>query len=392
MGRTHAIGCCLLLLTGAGTRTPAGPPSAPATPQVPAALVAPAPGTTPAPAPAAKVPAAKTTAAKAPAAQTTAASAAASHPKPAPRPGAQAKAAQPVTASGRASHAACGAFGRPAPLGALPKSIREASGLVVSQRDPTVIWVHNDGHQGRIFGVSAAHGTLVAEVKLKKLRPKARDWEELSDGPCGTARVGAATAGNATAGNATAERRCLVVGDTGDNGRDREAIVFHRLAEPDPRGGKQVIKQYETLIARYPNGKRYDSEAFVMDDAGIIWLWTKADKHTHLFRVPFVAGQARLEHVAKVATAAAMHVPAGRGTRLTAAAWDANTGRLLLRSYDAGWELCVGRAGLAAMPRATWHRIALVDELQGEAIAVGGGGLYHVSEGKRARVYRLLRR
>ena len=183
-----------------------------------------------------------------------------------------------------------------------------------------------------------------------------------------------------------------MVGDTGDNSRDREAIAFHRLAEPHPRGGKQVIKQYETLIARYPKGKRYDSEAFVMDDAGVIWLWTKADKHTRLFRVPFVAGEGKLELVAKVDTATAMHAPAGRGARLTAAAWDGDAGRLLLRSYDGAWELCVGRAGLAAMPRARWHRIAIVDERQGEAIAIGGGGLYHVSEGKRPRVYRLLRR
>jgi len=274
----------------------------------------------------------------------------------------------------------CGAFGPAERLGKISKRIREASGLVLSQRDPTVLWTHNDGGDGRLYGLTLPKGKVVAKVSLTGPQALAIDWEELSDGPCGD-KLGVPSKGT----------RCLVIGDIGDNHDSRMAISFHRLPEPNPRGGRQRVSRYETMRARFPK-KPHDSEAFVMDGAGVIWLWTKGDKHTRLYRSPFVPGAGKLEFIKKIKSARAMGMTSGRGARLTAAAWDDHSKRLLLRSYDAVWELCLGKAGLQAMPKATWKRVTVAREKQGEAIALGGGGFFHLSEGKRPHIYRVPRR
>lgn len=292
-----------------------------------------------------------------------------------------------------AASVTCGSFGPSERLGKLSKRIKEASGLVLSARDPSVLWVHNDGAEGILYGVSVAKGKVTAEVTLSKLQPSATDWEALTAGPCG-AKLGAPSASaNTNPGRGkTSGQRCLIIGDIGDNEGARASVAFHRLAEPDPRGGAQQIGAHETLIARYPKGKHYNSEAFVMDAAGTIWLWTKGDKHTRLFKVPFHPGTATFTEVAKIKAAKAMGIKAGRDARITAASWDPSTHRLLLRSYGAAWELCLGEAGLEAMPSARWQRVDVADEKQGETIAVSPDGFYHVSEGKRPRMYHVRRK
>ncbi|MCO4761161.1 MAG: hypothetical protein KC502_06630 [Myxococcales bacterium] len=270
----------------------------------------------------------------------------------------------------------CGKYARAERLGKLPKRVREASGLVVSRRDPSVLWTHNDGTQGRLFGVEVPSGKLRAVVRFPTLRPRALDWEELSAAPCA---AGAPSS------------RCLMVGDTGDNDDTRLTIAFHRFAEPNPRGGKQRVTQVETMIAHYPKRASHNSEAFVVDGKGVVWLWTKAKGHTALYRAPFRRGQAVLHHVARIDTKPIMVGSEGARRRLTAATWDDRAGRLLLRSYGAAWELCLGQQGLGAMPQAKWHRVTVAHERKGEAVAYGAGGFYHVAEGKRRHLYRLVR-
>ena len=78
----------------------------------------------------------------------------------------------------------------------------------------------------------------------------------------------------------------------------------------------------------------------------------------------------------------------GRAARVTGADW--RPGHLLVRSYDGLWEACAPQDGpaftMGALVSAPWHRIDSLPAHKGEAVAFAPDGVWHVFEGKGARL------
>ncbi len=156
---------------------------------------------------------------------------------------------------------------------ALPRVVPEASGLVVSQAQPGVMWTHNDsGGKPELFAI-APSGHLLARVKVRGAQ--AKDWESISAGPDGT----------------------LFVADMGNNLNLRKDLTLYQVREPTV-GVDESVDVLRSWTIVYPEQKafpdradmNYDTEA-IFYDAGNVYLLTKhrSDVDTTLYRVPLDA-------------------------------------------------------------------------------------------------------
>ena len=167
--------------------------------------------------------------------------------------------------------------------------IAECSGLVVSRKNPGVLWVHNDsGDSARLFAVKE-DGSLRGVFRLA--HADAKDWEDLALGPCRNPR-----------------KECLYVGDIGDNMRHRRKIQIYRVEEPTvPLDGPTVrkkLKGTERFDCTYPDGP-HDAEALFVDPtAGIPYLVTKepGDSAAFVYRLPGTRNHRKVVTLEKVAT------------------------------------------------------------------------------------------
>ena len=266
----------------------------------------------------------------------------------------------------------CPSYGAPEAQGALAPGIVEASGLVVSPRDPEVLWVHNDSGAGaEVFAIDRS-GALVATASLVGLT--AGDWEDLSAGPC---EPGAA------------ERGCLYVGDVGDNLSQRPSVSIHRFTEPEDPSGSLEVQEVTTLHLTYPDGAR-DCEALVVDGQAQVWLLTKewGVGVFRLYRAPFepAAGPVELTFISEHDVTG---VPGDFVALVTGADYREDVGRLLVRLYGAALEYRLPQgAGLESLGVAERLVVPSGDEAQGESIAYAPeGGYLHVSEGSAAPLW-----
>ncbi|MGW8323404.1 MAG: hypothetical protein ACWGSD_17795, partial [Thermodesulfobacteriota bacterium] len=169
------------------------------------------------------------------------------------------------------------------------REIAECSGLVVSRKNPGVLWVHNDsGDSARLFAVRE-DGSLRGIFHLA--RAESEDWEDLALGPC-----------------RDPGKECLYVGDIGDNMRDRRKIQIYRVEEPAvPLEGPPVrrrLKGTERFDCTYPDGP-HDAEALFVDPAsGIPYLITKehGGSAASVYRFPAASGSGKAIPLEKVAT------------------------------------------------------------------------------------------
>jgi hypothetical protein len=110
-------------------------------------------------------------------------------------------------------------------VGAVPDELRESSGVVVSRTQPGVFWSHNDSGDGPNLYAIDISGRLLARVTVTNAM--ARDWEDISSGPC--------PAGGANAGPAQPSA-CLYVADIGDNNEVRREVTIYIVVEPKVDG------------------------------------------------------------------------------------------------------------------------------------------------------------
>lgn len=141
-------------------------------------------------------------------------------------------------------------------------AVNESSGLAVSRKNKGVFYTHNDsGDTARFFRFDAT-GAVTAVFRLEGIQ--AIDWEDME-----LQRVGG--------------KDYIYLADCGDNGRLRNQIFVHRVAEPDPSEGNALLKP-ETYTFVYPDRKN-DCECLLVDPAsGAIWFVTKArDQKTTVY-------------------------------------------------------------------------------------------------------------
>ncbi|MET0341716.1 MAG: hypothetical protein ABW252_11995 [Polyangiales bacterium] len=169
--------------------------------------------------------------------------------------------------------------------------IEELSGLVVSRRQPGVLWVHNDsGDKGRLYALDV-HGRLLMKVKLDDVDPKDVEDIAIGKGPDGA--------------------DAIILADTGDNDRKREHVRLYRLREPKVSLGDKQPKQkhtVHTIDVRYEDGP-HDVETLLVDPRdGDLYLVEKApllssQQEVGVYRVSAAeveAGRATARRVARL--------------------------------------------------------------------------------------------
>jgi len=118
--------------------------------------------------------------------------------------------------------------------------IQESSGLVESRAHPGIFWTHNDsGGKPELFAIDAT-GKLRQSYTVKA---RNIDWEDI----------------------AIDDQRRLYVADIGNNGRKRQEVYVHAIAEPDPAvPAKDALQVTASWTLRYPGNQPFDAESLVI--------------------------------------------------------------------------------------------------------------------------------
>ena len=222
-------------------------------------------------------------------------------------------------------------------------ALAESSGLAVSQRDPEVLWTHNDGGSAAQVIALDAHGDSVATVTLAGVDPY--DPEALAPGPDDT----------------------LYLGDLGDNSGERPDVSVFAFAEPDRLVDQTVDARWYRFT--YPDGP-HDAEALLVAPDGRIMVATKELSGAGLYRAPrdLVTQDVGTNALTRVATVPAL---------VTDGAYLPD-GRFVLRTYTAVYVYA--RPG----HQVAWARLPA--QPQGESVAADGDRLLVGSEGVHSQV------
>jgi hypothetical protein len=238
-----------------------------------------------------------------------------------------------------------------APASALP----EASGAVLSDLDPGVVFSHDDSGDSARFVAFDLQCHVVGRWRLPL--PEPVDWEDAALGPDHT----------------------LVFGDIGDNDAVRHSVQLVTVAEP--RIGKPYEPHPVVRVLRYTDGPHDAEGLLVQPKTGTTWVVTKS--YSGVAGVYAAAG-ARLVPVTTLKLGILQPV--------TGASVRRDGGALVLRTYTDAWIWLVPRTSGggyqtdlgAVLKTAPVARITLPLEPQGEGVAftADGSGLILTSEAR----------
>ena len=252
------------------------------------------------------------------------------------------------------------------PVALAEERLSETSALAPSPTRPGVLWTLNDsGNPVELFATDTA-GRALGHVRL--LHAFNRDWEALAFGPCLPMSA------------ARAVRRCLYIGDIGDNERAYSSIVIYQLAEPDP-ATDSVATVFDSLRIRYSDGPR-DAEAMAVDGHGDLWIVTKElVREPRIYRVPARAWSS--DEVAIATFVTSLPIPSATGIEhwTTDASWMDDGRALAVRTYGGLWKVPFK----AGMPVASETRpLCALAGLgpQGEGLAWLSGDLFALTSEK----------
>jgi hypothetical protein len=239
----------------------------------------------------------------------------------------------------------------------------ECSGLVVSGKNPGILWVHNDsGDRAKLFAVEE-DGSLRGIYHLASA--KAVDWEDLAKGPC-----------------ADPAKECLYVGDIGDNELQRSEIQVYRVEEPlVPVQGppvEAILQETERFDCKYPDGP-HDAETLLVDPTtGVPYLITKeTERMTAVYRFPGNPTSGKIATLVKATVLPGLSsLTGGDVTR------DGST--IVLRDYFTAYGyLRLEKGPFTGTFDSPPCRVPLGFEEQGEALGIDPSGttIYTASEG-----------
>ena len=260
------------------------------------------------------------------------------------------------------------------------KDLTEISGIVLSRRNPGVIWAHNDsGGIARVFALNT-DGTHLGIFPLTGAR--AIDWEDIAIGPGPAPGID-----------------YLYVADTGNNNLTRDVVTVYRVQEPllDRKSsvGTRSLNGAEALPFRFP-GSPHECETLLVDPLTADLYLVSRDRNARqsgnsfVFRspAPHKPGAPRtLELVASFPVPAEIKggdiSPDGRMILLRA-----HSARRQVKALLWNWER--KDTPLAQVFREPGHRVPVHHEPQGEAIAFSADGqsYFTVGEGLTAPIYR----
>ncbi len=151
----------------------------------------------------------------------------------------------------------------PVAAGALESpAIVEASGLAVSRRDPSALWVVNDGGEAPVLHRLRGAGTAAGQSRVEGAEN--RDWEDLAsfrlDG-----------------------EPWLLIADIGDNGGVRDYLTLYVVPEPL---AEEPVRPAWSIRFTYPDGP-HDAESVAVDaGAGRVFVLTKRTEPAQLHELP----------------------------------------------------------------------------------------------------------
>lgn len=242
----------------------------------------------------------------------------------------------------------------------------EASGLVVSRRDPEVLWSHNDsGHSASLFALGRdgrALGTWTLPVTDG-------DWEDIAWGMEGSTPL-------------------LFVGDIGNNDGTRDSLTVYVLEEPtvDASAAPEdhAVTALRTLTLRLPEALSADTLLVDPDTGDLLILSDDNTGRTVILRkpAPHVDGD-------DVALEAVGELSFGAGALsgdllLTGGDISPEGDRVVLRTREEAWLwLRDGSKTVAETLQEPPCPVPLPTEPLGEAIAfdIRDGGVLSTSEG-----------
>ena len=213
-------------------------------------------------------------------------------------------------------------------VGVVPDELRESSGLAVSRTQPGVIWSHNDSGDGPTLYAIDLTGKLLAKVPV--FNAIARDWEDISSGPC--------PAGIAPS-DSPRQTACLFIADTGDNNQVRPEVTIYVVVEPrlGATGTPPPTTFARAFRYRYPMGPN-DAEALAVRPSGDITIVSKGRSGTiDFFSIP-VATVAKAIASGEIVTArydgnTGIRPDQRNGRLVTAAAVSPDGNTLAVRTY-----------------------------------------------------------
>ncbi len=240
------------------------------------------------------------------------------------------------------------AFGEPVDLGEIESSaIREASGLVASRQNASVLWTHNDSGDKNVIYAINDRGKLLGVYTLA--RAYARDWEDIALGP-----------------GPEEGRHYLYIGDIGNNDARYRVQYIFRVPEPIVSAEQAPVHEklagVEGISFSYPE-RNHDAETLMLDSVTKdLYVVTKRDSNVIVFRAPYpqsTTEKIELEQVGKLPFAMAV---AGD----ISAAGD----EILIKTYDSiyYWKRAAGQTVAQALAQ-TPQRVPYFLEPQGEAVA-----------------------
>jgi hypothetical protein len=149
------------------------------------------------------------------------------------------------------------------------EQLLEVSGLTSSQRDPGLLWLHNDGGSPATIHAIDYVGATRGELMLDGANNI--DWEDMA----GFSRDG---------------RSYLLIADIGDNNSKRDFVSLYVVDEPDlHETAVQNLPASARIDFRYPDGP-HDAESIAVDVEGNrVLVMSKRDIPTTLYELPLDA-------------------------------------------------------------------------------------------------------
>ena len=144
--------------------------------------------------------------------------------------------------------------------------LNEASGIADSKANPGYLWVEQDSGNPPDLTLLQHNGTVLKSVHLANAVN--RDWEDmvLAEGP-------------------TPGKQYLYIAETGDNLLRYDDYAIYRLEEP--AAATDTVQQVDRIAFFYPDGP-HNAEAILVDPGTKdIYIITKTDLHSKLFKLKY---------------------------------------------------------------------------------------------------------
>jgi hypothetical protein len=232
--------------------------------------------------------------------------------------------------------------------------LNEASGIADSKANPGYLWVEQDSGNPPDITLLQHNGTVLKSIHLANAVN--RDWEDmvLADGP-------------------TAGTQYLYIAETGDNLLRYDDYAIYRLEEPV--AVTDTVQLVDRIAFLYPDGS-HNAEAILVDPGTKdIYIITKTDLHSKLFRLKYPYSTVAMNKVEEVGALPYNYA--------VSAALSPNGNELVVKTYEAIYEYSRA-AGETIEQTLSKKYISLPyqAEPQGEAIVFDNNdsGYYTLSE------------